>query len=166
MACARVERIGSIPNYDVSRGYVSDSGLHPSPRCTRSSPFEAFASRLCSTERLTRPYSGGLVPPKRGALSTGNHCQVTPPTRLHQILHSLLLSWLNPGATEDIVKSYLWLGTGGYTLGTPYCLTGTDVFLYSRLGNRQRDQPQYDTRVVKILPAHHRLPGVQSLHAL
>jgi len=50
------------PKIVGSRGYVSDSGLHPSPRRTRTSPFTAFASRRYSTKRLTKPYSGGLIP--------------------------------------------------------------------------------------------------------
>jgi hypothetical protein len=51
------------PKIVGSRGYVSDSGLHPSPRRTRASPFSAFGYRCYSIERLTKPYSGGLVPP-------------------------------------------------------------------------------------------------------
>jgi len=49
------------PDRFGSRGYVSDSGLHPSPRCSHLSDFPAYAFRHYVTERLTRPYSGGLV---------------------------------------------------------------------------------------------------------
>jgi hypothetical protein len=44
-----------------SRGYVSDSGLHPSPRRTRLTMPQAHTCGRYATERLTRPYSGGLV---------------------------------------------------------------------------------------------------------
>ena len=47
------------PNIQYSRGYVSDSGLHPSPRHTRLSSFPACAFSHYATERLTNPYSGG-----------------------------------------------------------------------------------------------------------
>ena len=50
-----------VPKHPGSRGYVSDSGLHPSPRRTRVSSLPACAFSRYSTERLTRPYSGGLV---------------------------------------------------------------------------------------------------------
>ena len=61
MACAYFERIGTFPIFHSSRGYVSDSGLHPSPRPTRLSSFPAFAFSHYTTERMTSPYSGGLV---------------------------------------------------------------------------------------------------------
>ena len=47
------------PKIAYSRGYVSDSGLHPSPRCSRLSSFPARAFSHYATERLTNPYSGG-----------------------------------------------------------------------------------------------------------
>ena len=65
------------PKLAGSRGYVSDSGLHPSPRCSRLSSFPACAFSRYSTEWLTGPYSGGLVR-LSASLSAGNHCQVTP----------------------------------------------------------------------------------------
>ena len=40
---------------------VSDSGLHPSPRHTRLSSFQAYAFSHYATERMTNPYSGGPV---------------------------------------------------------------------------------------------------------
>jgi hypothetical protein len=49
------------PKIQYSRGYVSDSGLHPSPRHTRLSSFPACAFSHYATERLTNPYSGGPV---------------------------------------------------------------------------------------------------------
>ena len=66
------------PNLQVSRGYVSDSGLHPSPRCTRLSDPVALAPGHYTTERLTKPYSRGPVRIRAPSLSTGNHCQVAP----------------------------------------------------------------------------------------
>jgi hypothetical protein len=53
------------PKIQFSRGYVSDSGLHPSPRHTRLSSFPAFAFSHYATERLTNPYSGGPVRHRR-----------------------------------------------------------------------------------------------------
>jgi hypothetical protein len=50
-----------FPKIHPSRGYVSDSGLHPSPRCPRASPCSICALGFHTTERLTRPYSGGLL---------------------------------------------------------------------------------------------------------
>jgi len=41
------------PNLLGSRGYVSDSGLHPSPRCSRLSSFPAYAFCHYTTGRLT-----------------------------------------------------------------------------------------------------------------
>jgi len=41
------------PNLLGSRGYVSDSGLHPSPRCSRLSSFPACAFSHYTTGRLT-----------------------------------------------------------------------------------------------------------------
>jgi len=67
-----------VPKILGSRGYVSDSGLHPSPRRTRLSSFPAFAFSHYTTERLTRPYSGGPVRIRAPSLSAGNHCQVAP----------------------------------------------------------------------------------------
>ena len=61
MACASFEGIGTFPIFICSRGYVSDSGLHPSPRPTRLFSFPAFAFSHYATERLTTPYSGGPV---------------------------------------------------------------------------------------------------------
>ena len=66
------------PKINGSRGYVSDSGLHPSPRRTRLSSFPAFAFGHYTTERLTKPYSGGPVRIRAPSLSAGNHCQVAP----------------------------------------------------------------------------------------
>ena len=54
-----------FPKIHSSRGYVSDSGLHPSPRCPRASPCSVSALGFHTTERLTRPYSGGLPRLKR-----------------------------------------------------------------------------------------------------
>jgi hypothetical protein len=42
-----------IPKITFSRGYVSDSGLHPSPRCSRLSFFPACAFSHYTTGRLT-----------------------------------------------------------------------------------------------------------------
>jgi hypothetical protein len=67
-----------IPKIPGSRGYVSDSGLHPSPRCSRLSGHLTLAKGHYTTERLTKPYSGGPVRIRAPSLSTGNHCQVTP----------------------------------------------------------------------------------------
>jgi len=48
------------PKLNGSRGYVSDSGLHPSPRRTRLSSFPAFAFSHYTTERLTNLTQEGL----------------------------------------------------------------------------------------------------------
>ena len=66
------------PKIIGSRGYVSDSGLHPSPRCSCLSGPLALAAGHYTTERLTKPYSGGPMRIRAPSLSTGNHCQVTP----------------------------------------------------------------------------------------
>ena len=49
-----------FPNIQRSRGYVSDSGLHPSPRCSRLSSFPACAFSHYTTERLTNLTQEGL----------------------------------------------------------------------------------------------------------
>jgi len=49
-----------IPVIQISRGYVSDSGLHPSPRCSRLSSFLACAFGPYATERLTNLTQEGL----------------------------------------------------------------------------------------------------------
>ena len=67
-----------IPKLHGSRGYVSDSELHPSPRRTRLFVLAVSTASHYTTERLTKPYSGGPVRIKAPSLSTGNHCQVTP----------------------------------------------------------------------------------------
>jgi len=41
-----------VPTIQLSRGYVSDSGLHPSPRCSRLSFFPARAFGHYTTGRL------------------------------------------------------------------------------------------------------------------
>jgi len=41
-----------VPKLSGSRGYVSDSGLHPSPRCPRLSSFLAYAFSHYATGRL------------------------------------------------------------------------------------------------------------------
>ncbi len=65
------------PEILCSRGYVADSGRHPSPRYTRSHSFQDQISSVVRTsERLTRPYSGGLTA-VYGSLAAGNHCQVS-----------------------------------------------------------------------------------------
>jgi hypothetical protein len=61
-----------------SRGYVSDSGRHPSPRCSRLFVLAVSTAGHYTTERLTKPYSGGPVRIRAPSLSTGNHCQVAP----------------------------------------------------------------------------------------
>ena len=66
------------PNILGSRGYVSDSGLHPSPRCTRLFVLAVSTAGHYTTKRLTKPYSGGPVRFRAPSVSTGNHCQVTP----------------------------------------------------------------------------------------
>ena len=48
------------PNLLGSRGYVSDSGLHPSPRCSRLSSFPAYAFSHYATGRLTNLTQEGL----------------------------------------------------------------------------------------------------------
>lgn len=66
------------PKIYGSRGCVSDSGLHPSPRCTRLFVLAVSTAEHYTTERLTKPYSGGSVRIRAPSLSTGNHCQVAP----------------------------------------------------------------------------------------
>ena len=48
------------PTLQRSRGFVSDSGLHPSPRCSRLSSFPACALSHYATERLTNLIQEGL----------------------------------------------------------------------------------------------------------
>ena len=48
------------PKIQYSRGYVSDSGLHPSPRHTRLFPFRLAPSVIYTTERLTNLTQEGL----------------------------------------------------------------------------------------------------------
>ena len=48
------------PKIGDSRGYVSDSGLHPSPRCARLSSFPARAFSHYTTGRLTNLTQEGL----------------------------------------------------------------------------------------------------------
>ncbi len=67
-----------IPKIIGFRGYVSDSGLHPSPRCSRLFALPVSTAGQYTTERLTKLYSGGPVRIRAPSLSTGNHCQVTP----------------------------------------------------------------------------------------
>ena len=49
-----------VPTIQSSRGYVSDSGLHPSPRCSRLSSFPACALSHYATGRLTNLTQEGL----------------------------------------------------------------------------------------------------------
>ena len=49
-----------FPKTSFSRGYVSDSGLHPSPRCSRLSSFPAPAFSHYATGRLTNLTQEGL----------------------------------------------------------------------------------------------------------
>ena len=61
MACARPDRIGSFPRWNLLGALFRIQGVHPSPRATRLSSRPACAFRSLSTsERLTRPYSGEL----------------------------------------------------------------------------------------------------------
>ena len=80
------------PKLVGSRGYVSDSGLHPSPRRTRASPSKAFTFGRRSTERLTRPYSGGLLPP-RGIPSQRATIARLPHNTSIPILRGVSYSW-------------------------------------------------------------------------
>ena len=66
-----------------SRGYVSDSGLHPSPRHTRLTAPSASALGRYTTERLTNPYSGGPVrlrrfPSQQATIARLPHHSSTP----------------------------------------------------------------------------------------
>jgi hypothetical protein len=65
------------PKIADSRGYVSDSGLHPSPRCSRLSSFPACAFSHYTTGRLTNLTQEGLGA-DHPSLSANNHCQVVP----------------------------------------------------------------------------------------
>ena len=56
VACALNEGIGPFPKIQISRSYVSDSGLHPSPRCTRYFSFRPCGFSHFTTGRLTIPY--------------------------------------------------------------------------------------------------------------
>ena len=54
-------RGSALPKLGISRGYVSDSGLHPSPRRTRYSPLgPPGPSQVFATGRLTNLTRGGL----------------------------------------------------------------------------------------------------------
>ncbi len=75
-----------IPKIIGSRGYVSDSGLHPSPRSTRSSPLQARAFQAYTTERLTKPYSGGpirlrRIPSQQATIARLPHHSIIPCAR-------------------------------------------------------------------------------------
>ena len=72
------------PKLRSSRGYVSDSGLHPSPRRSRYSSFLWPLGRFSrfTTGRLTRPYPGRLTCFLQSSSSIGNHCQVAPQQKL------------------------------------------------------------------------------------
>ena len=70
-----------VPNIQRSRGYVSDSGLHPSPRCSRLSSFPACAFSHYATGQLTNFTQEGLGV-DHPSLSASNHCQVASNRRL------------------------------------------------------------------------------------
>ena len=71
-----------FPKLMYSRGFVSDSGLHPSPRHARYFSFHPFGLSRFATGRLTRPYPERLSCPAAWSSSTRNHCQVArTPTR-------------------------------------------------------------------------------------
>ena len=58
----------------VSRGYMSDSGLHPSPRHTRYSSFRPLGFSHFTTGRLTTPYPERLTrlrraPPRQATIA-------------------------------------------------------------------------------------------------
>jgi hypothetical protein len=72
------------PKMNGSRGYVSDSGLHPSPRRTRLTLPQDHALGRYASERLTRPYSGGLVRPSHSPLNR----QPLPGCPIIPLLHS------------------------------------------------------------------------------
>jgi hypothetical protein len=81
------------PKINGSRGYGSDSGRHPSPRCTRLFVLAVCTAGHYTTERLTKPYSGGPVRIRAPSLSTGNHCQVTPAYPWPKALYRYSLRW-------------------------------------------------------------------------
>ena len=59
MACARMEGIGTFPIFKVFGAMGQIQGIHPSPRLLLFVLPLAFAFSRYTTERLTRPYSGG-----------------------------------------------------------------------------------------------------------
>jgi len=87
-----------IPKLKYSRGYVSDSGLHPSPRCTRYFSLLPCGFGLFTTGRLTSPYPERLANLTARSSSARNHCQVArTPTRTRISLKSHLMDgdiWL------------------------------------------------------------------------
>jgi hypothetical protein len=104
LACARMERIGTFPNLAGSRGYVSDSGLHPSPRCSRLSSFQLSAFSRYATERLTRPYSGGLTrllraPSQQATIARLPSSRQESPVATGRRLCSLFAACFRGGAT-------------------------------------------------------------------
>jgi hypothetical protein len=63
MTCALMDRIGTFPKSLVlgAMCQIQSRFQRDSPRSTRASPLQARAFQAYTTERLTRPYSGGPV---------------------------------------------------------------------------------------------------------